>query len=229
MLFSWEVMAMRRSCGLAVIAFGFAMAVASVARAQPGEAATAPSPVPPADAAAAGQATPQPYAPPPPVAHPVPYPAPYATRPPPAYPAPYPYGYSPWALYEETSKSAGLSFLFEFLMPGVGSIYADHATGAIITWGLMLGGVLLIVNGITTARDPETGATETDVNDLEMATGILMILGGRTYGLVDSIVAARAYNERLRKRLGLAAALRLDALPTAAGGHVLAPALRLTV
>jgi hypothetical protein len=220
---------MRRSCGLVFIVVGFAMAVAPVARAQPGEAAAAPPPAPPADATAAGQATtPQPYAPAPPAAYPVPYPAPYATRPPPAYPAPFPYGYSPWPVYEDMSKSAGLAFLFEFLMPGVGSIYADHATGAIITWGLMLGGVLLIVNGITTARDPETGATETDVNDLEMATGILMILGGRTYGLVDSIVAARAYNERLRRRLGLAAALRLDALPTAAGGQVLAPALRLT-
>jgi hypothetical protein len=63
---------------------------------------------------------------------------------------------------------------------------------------------------------------------MEFAVGLLMLGGGRTYGLVDSIVATRAYNERLRKRLGLAAALRFDALPTAAGGHVLAPALRLT-
>jgi len=203
-----------------------ATTVASAARAQPGETAAAPSPAPPAAAAAAEPAAPQPYAPPPP--YPVPYPAPYATRPPPAYPAPTPYGYNPWAAYEDARKSPGLAFLFELFVPGTGSIYAGHGTGAIITWGLALGGVLLVVSSIRSTSNSETGATETKVNGLELVTGLLMMLGGRTYGLVDSIVSTRDYNEQLRKQLGLAAALRLDALPTANGSHVLAPALRLS-
>jgi hypothetical protein len=47
-------------------------------------------------------------------------------------------------------------------------------------------------------------------------------------GLVDSILATRNYNERLRKQLGLAAHHSLDPIRTANGGHILAPALRLS-
>jgi hypothetical protein len=237
---------MRRSSGLTFIALVLAMAVSFAARAQSGEAA--PSPPPPANEAAppapptaddaGGQAAPQPWAPPsPPPAYPAPSPPQSQTPYPPAYPAPYampapypmpmPYGYPPWAAYEEMRKSAGLAFLIELVLPGVGSIYADHMTGALITWGLTLGGLLLLINGSQTTYNPATGAEETRF-DSEMTIGVLMLLAGRTYGLVDSIVATRAYNARLRQRLGLAAALRLDALPTANGSHVLAPALRLT-
>jgi hypothetical protein len=82
---------------------------------------------------------------------------------------------SPGAVHEETSKSASLAFPLELLLPGAGSIDADHATGALVNWGLMLGGPLLIVKGVTTTRDPETGAEQTDFNDMEFAVGLLML------------------------------------------------------
>ena len=113
-------------------------------------------------------------------------------------------------------------------LPGGGSIYADHLTGAAITWGLTLGGLLLVLSSGRTTRDLETGAEKTDFNGTELAAGVLMLVGGRTYGLVDAIVSTRHYNERLRQRLGLTADLRLDAVPTANGGHVIVPALRLS-
>ena len=215
---------MRGFPGLTLVAVVFATVVAAVAQAEPGAPAAATPP--PAAAAAVDTAGPQPYAPPPPPpAYPAPYPAPYATRPP-AYPAPAPFGYSPWALYEEIRKSPGLAFLLEFLLPGAGSIYADHTVGAIITWGLALGGMLVIINSGRTTRDPYTGDDQTELNDTQLAVGVLMLLGGRTYGLIDSVVSTRAYNERLRQRLGLGAALGLNALPVATGGHVLVPSLR---
>jgi hypothetical protein len=213
---------MTRPSGLAFAALTFALTAASVARAQPNASSEGP---PPAQAVPAGQAAPQPYAPSP---YPVPYPAPYATRPPDAYPAPVPYGGPPVGMYELAKKSPALAFLIEWFLPGGGSIYGDHFTGALISWGLMLGGMWLLLSSLETTHDPYTGASETKVDDLRAVTGVLILLGGRTYGLVDSIVATRNYNEQLRKQLGLAAHFSLDPIPTASGGHVLAPALRLT-
>ena len=201
---------------------------ASLAQAQPGDPPAAPSPPAPG-ARSVEPAGPQPYAPPAPYpAYPAPNPAPYATQAPPPYPVPVPYGYSPWAFYEEMRKSAGLAFLFEFLLPGAGSIYADHTTGAIITWGLALGGMVVLLRSGRTTHDPYTGEDRTDFNDAQLAIGVLMLVGGRTYGLVDSIVSTRAYNERLRQRLGLRATLGLGAVPTAAGGQVFGPSFRLS-
>jgi hypothetical protein len=208
----------------AIVALAFALTAAASAQAQSSPARGGSSAAPPP--ASAEPPAPQPYAPPP--AYPVPYPAPYATQPPGPPPGPPPYGPPPAAIYEMTSKSAGLAFVIEFFLPGGGSIYGDHWTGALLTWGLMVGGMVLALESIQTTRDSYTGEYRTDTNDVELAAGVLLLLGGRTYGLVDSIVATRGYNERLRRQLGLAACLSLDRIPTANGGHLLAPALRLS-
>lgn len=219
---------MCRFSGLSLVVGTIVAVAAPLAKAQPGDPPAASSP--PAPGAESGEpAGPQPYAPPAPYpAYPAPYAAPYATRVPPPYPVPIPNGYSPGALYEEMRKSAGLAFLFEFFLPGAGSIYADHATGAIITWGLALGGMVVVLRSGRTTHDPYTGEDRTDLNVAQLAIGVLMLVGGRTYGLVDSIISTRAYNERLRQRLGLRATLGLGAAATAAGGQVFVPSLRLS-
>lgn len=219
---------MRKFPGLSFVALLSATLATSAARAQPGEAPAVPSSAPSSDAAATGQPAPQPNPPPPPPGYPAPYPAPYAPWPSPVYAAPVPYGYPPWWRYEQEKKSAGLAFLLEFFLPGAGSVYADHVPGAVITWALAAGGVLLIVRSIHTTRDPITGDKDVDVDRDELTLGVLMALAGRTYGLVDSIVSTGDYNEQLRRRLGLAAALRVGVIPTAEGRHLLAPAVRLT-
>src|SRR6185369_15927911 len=111
----------------------------------------------------AAQQQPQPQQPPPP---PNPWQAPPSqTYPPPGYPTPgypppgYPppgYGYgAPYYsanqtayAYEAQKKSEGLALLLEFLIPGVGSIYGEHTTGALITWALMVAGIVLVVAGL---------------------------------------------------------------------------------
>jgi hypothetical protein len=171
-----------------------------------------------------------------PVAPPVPAPAPapVAAQPapydgPPAQPAPapqpvYPLGYTPWngnpqpyggaptpvqlMAFEDGKKNPAIALLLEFVMAGVGSIYADHVQGALITWGGMLAGVVVLVVGIdhyhwqlddgTAQMHPDnSGATAL------MVAGALTMFGFRIYGLVDSWQSANDFNRSLAKRLGL--------------------------
>jgi hypothetical protein len=162
-----------------------------------------------------------------------PGPQPYAPGyPPPAYPAPYPGaypygpGYAPFARYEMDKKNPFLGFAIEFFVPGLGSIYGDHAWGAAITWGLMVGGVAVILSGFKSSRS-DYGDSETKVDEGQLVIGLLMVLGGRIYGLVDSVVAARGYNEQLRQRLGIASHFSIEPIRLANGSLTAGPSLRM--
>jgi hypothetical protein len=193
----------------------------------PAKPAHAPAPPPPAAAPAPAPAPPpgHPYAPPP--GYPQPYPPPaYAPYPPPAAASPwtappgyyYYYGYPQrpavpdltlaMASYQSAKRSHGIAVLCEFLLPGIGSIYADHVNGALITWGLMLAGVVFLVYGITGFGDYEDrreGYREDDDDRIAfgLGFGLALFAAGRVYGFVDAWRSTTRYNDGLRLRLGL--------------------------
>jgi hypothetical protein len=161
---------------------------------------------------------------PPQAAPPPPYPPPPASaQRPPSYPpppggfapygAPYaaPYAYPPppppaMYYYDAQKKNELLALVIEFFVPGVGSIYADHVAGAMVTWGLTIGGVVLAFWWLSKNIDNQndTFGNDNGPHDVwAVYLAIGMILGGRIYGLVDSYVSARDFNRRLRTRLGL--------------------------
>src|SRR5689334_13734944 len=118
-----------------------------------------------------------------------------------------PYGYAPGYninpqtlfIYEEEKKSPGLALLLSFLLPGLGNIYADHAMGAVITWGLIIGGVSIVAWSIN-ETNVQTGQ---EGNGGAFLLGFFMALGGVVYSLVDSYSSAKDYNRELARRLGL--------------------------
>jgi hypothetical protein len=139
--------------------------------------------------------------------------------------------------YDAQRKSPALALLIEFLVPGLGSLYGDHAVGSLITWVLILAGIGFAVWGVTEyARDFDTVEgmdTRRGGNPgaVPLTVGLVMILGGRIYGFVDSYRASDAFNERLRIKLGLPPNLSLGVGPVAAapGGAIgFGPRLRLT-
>ena len=116
--------------------------------------------------------------------------------------------------YENQKKSAPLALVLEFfLFPGIGSLYADHAQGALLTWACSGGGLALVIVGVTRlphdTYDPQTGTYVTTGSDDSagpfIVAGVLAILAGRIYGLVDSWQSANAYNANLARRIGLPA------------------------
>jgi hypothetical protein len=192
----------------------FMLVVAAEAHAQP--------------AATPNAATPAaPYPPPGAYPPPGPYPPPGAYPPPGQYPppyAPYPYQASPNGpnpqalyLYESESKSPALALVLEIVIPGIGSIYADHTVGALVTWGLALTGMSLAL---------------WDLNRHEQGnlfyTGLLIASGGRIYGFVDSLSSASDYNRALAQRLGLPPTIALTPAAIRMGDRVAwGPALTL--
>jgi hypothetical protein len=191
-------MRMRPAAGiLAAVVIG-QLAVGSTALAVP----SPTTPPPPAEQAPAEQAPApaDPYAsPPPPFGTPPPYVAPYARS-----------GPNPMTFltYDAQRKSAGLAVLIEFFVPGLGSLYGDHAVGTLITWVLILAGIGMLVWGVTEfageldetdgTRDRHTGA-----GTFGMSVGLVLMVGGRVYGLIDSYMATENFNRRLRLKLGL--------------------------
>jgi len=145
-----------------------------------------------------------------------PNPDPY-TAPPPSYGAPPP-GYgtvtmppqNAFLMYDAQRRNAGLAILIELFVPGLGSLYGDHGVGALITWGLMIGGIALVIVGATNSVDSidRQGHDNTGAGT-EIGIGIAMFLGGRVYGLVDSYLSTEEYNRKLRQKLGLPAGLSL--------------------
>jgi hypothetical protein len=161
----------------------------------------------------------QAYPPPPAQAYPPGYGAPPPGYPPPPgfapYQAPYGNGAPPAAfMYEAQKKNELLALAIEFFIPGVGSIYADHVAGAMVTWGTFIAGVVLFVwwfgenaNTNTNASGGSSGGTINGPDQLHdlwavyLALGL--VVGGRIYGLVDSYSSAKEFNQRLRARLGM--------------------------
>jgi hypothetical protein len=182
---------------------------------------------PPAGPAADPWNTPHPAPPPGPQGAPPPYAPPPGYAPPQNYPPPAPYGApNPYGwggqpgfnqqslfVYENEKKSPGIALLINFLLPGLGSIYADHAMGALLTWGLIIGGVAVAVAGIN--RDLEAGQSE--VNPAPIVIGYLMVLSGIIYSYVDSYTSAKEYNRALAQRLGLPAGFVLGPAPMVVG------------
>jgi hypothetical protein len=158
--------------------------------------------------------------PPPPTAQPYanPYGAPPAPQPYGAYGAPYaPYGspYPPpvnpqnWYLYEASKKSVAVSVILELFIPGVGSIYADHVIGAVITWGLTFAGLVVALS----AFDEDQYGYPTTYDNDRFTLGLLLVLGGRIYGIVDSVQSANDFNRGLAARLGLPATVAVGVTP----------------
>jgi TM2 domain-containing membrane protein YozV len=178
---------------------------------------------------ASSRASADPSAPPPPASAPAPAyapppsygQAPPAYAPPPGYAQPPGYGsswsggpaYSPGPdpnamfVYEAQRKSSAVAVLLSLLVPGVGNIYADHAIGAVITWALIIGGVVVAANSVHNTTDSTTGygysANSSSVNSGELTVGIFMFLGGFVYSPIDAYFACESYNHALAQRLGL--------------------------
>ena len=107
-------------------------------------------------------------------------------------------------VYEARSKNAGIAVLLSLLIPGVGNIYADHVTGAIITWALIGGGVALMVASVRTSTDAY-GYQTASINSGQLAIGVLLAISGEIYSPIDAYLASESYNQALAQRLGLPA------------------------
>ena len=132
--------------------------------------------------------------------------------PPPPYAAPYYPGVAPnqmaFFTYEAQRKNVGIALLLEFVVPGLGSVYGDHAVGALITWACFLAGIVLIVWGVSNIAGDSYAANGARNGDDTAVTigvlgGVVLILGGRIYGFVDAYRSTDAFNRQLRMRLGL--------------------------
>jgi hypothetical protein len=160
----------------------------------------------------APQAAPPPYAPPPGYGQPAPYGA----------PNPYGWGGQPGFnqqalfIYENEKKSPGIALLLNFLVVGLGSIYADHFLGALLSWGLIIGGAVVAASAIT--HDLDAGRTE--VNQGVFTAGIIMVVGGYIYSYVDAYTSAKAFNRELAQRLGLPAGFTFAPVPIITGPSV---------
>jgi Borrelia membrane protein P13 len=192
------------------------VAVPLTSRAQ--QPAAAPGPPAAPAAAPAPYGAYDPYAPQPAYGAPPPQygaPPPQYGAPPPQYGAPpYGYGYAggptPMQLmmYESGKKTPGLALVLDIIFPGIGSIYADHATGAAITWGGMIGGFVLIVVGVNQQvhalnQNQSSDGTISDAGVGLILVGALASIGFRIYGVVDAYSSAKDYNANLAKSLRL--------------------------
>jgi hypothetical protein len=136
-------------------------------------------------------------------------PSSYGNPPPSAYPGAPP-GPDPrsLALYADEKKTPVVALLLELWIPGLGSVYAGHAAGALVTWGLTIGGVAMLVWGLEQNADtynPTLGTSQhRSGGDGMIVAGALMMVGGRVYGLVDSWSSTNDYNDNLASGLGVA-------------------------
>ena len=175
--------------------------------------------------------------PPPPPGQPPPPPG--QPPPPPGYGYGYGYGnpndpyrlQNAYFMYNNDKKNEGIALLLEFFIPGVGSLYADHVNGALLTWGCVVGGFVLVLWGISHeinhVDDPYRTNDNDDVGGAAILGGIVLVIGGRIYGLYDSYASTRDYNLELRRRLGLEASFAIAPLRAPGGDLVWAPSLQL--
>lgn len=156
-------------------------------------------------------------------------------NPPGAYPPGYPgQAWQPLA-YESQKRSPGIALLLEFFIPGVGSIYGDHLTGALINWGLEIMGVVLMFDSLNIRTRCEYNSYDyrtdcgSDINDGEFVVGLGLLLGGRIYGFIDAYTSTHEYNRRLRRQLGLPDWISMGLAPIRSGQNEVAyaPTLRL--
>ncbi len=114
-------------------------------------------------------------------------------------------------MYESGKKTPGLALVLDIIFPGIGSIYADHAIGAAVTWGGMLGGFVLIgvgVNQQVHAFNQQNQSQSSDGTVSDAGVGLILVgalasIGFRIYGVVDAYSSAKDYNANLAKSLRL--------------------------
>ena len=121
--------------------------------------------------------------------------------------------------YESQKKQPALAIVLEVVVPGVGSIYADHAVGALITWGMSIVGFVLIVRGwADTFNNSFAGNSNSSSAETEIWLGLGLVLAGRIYGLVDAYSSSKDYNIALAQRLGLPPSVALAPAPIKVAG-----------
>jgi len=130
--------------------------------------------------------------------------------------------------YENEKKNEGIALLLEFFIPGVGSIYAEHLNGALLTWACTIGGFVLVFWGFSQAFEASVEErNEDETAGAAILGGLALVVGGRIYGLYDSYASSKDFNLRLRHRLGLDVGLSVAPLRAPGGDVVWAPSLRL--
>ena len=100
---------------------------------------------------------------------------------------------SPWAA------------LFIEMVPGCGSLYADDPHGALVTWGLILGGAVAIAFGVSKRGVDDGSQSRTDGTAAMplLLRGLAVAAFGRGYGFVNAYRATERHNAALRERFGL--------------------------
>ena len=104
--------------------------------------------------------------------------------------------------YERDCKSPPAAALLSLLWPGLGNLYARHYTGVLITWSLIIGGIVLGSHGLNTS-----GVSN------EFYLGLALVTGGIVYSPIDAYLAADQYNRELGARLGLPSGLAIAPTP----------------
>ncbi len=130
-------------------------------------------------------------------------------------------------IYDDGSKSTAGAVALELLFPGLGSIYAEDQRGALITWGLVAGGLAAVLVGVSQvhiygpdrpAPPPMTEKTSPLALPLIIG-GTAVAIYGRVYGLQSAASAADRYNTALRTSLGLTPFVTSDAGGFTVGGR----------
>jgi hypothetical protein len=121
-----------------------------------------------------------------------------------APPRPAPADLPPALAFQAEQKSPLAALAIE-LFPGAGSLYADDAAGALLTWGLMIGGAAAALWGVSMMGGEGANGYQPDGPAAMplVVGGIAVTAIGRGYGFVNAFRAAGRHNDGLRARLGM--------------------------
>jgi hypothetical protein len=122
------------------------------------------------------------------------------------------------------AKSATAAVALELLFPGLGSLYADDARGALITWACLAGGFAALLIGasqlhLAAPDGPDPPAMPTSTSPLALPLiigGTAVALLGRLHGLQSAADATDQHNAR--RSLALAPFVTPDAGGLTVGG-----------
>ena len=123
-------------------------------------------------------------------------------------------------LYETQKKSSGRAFLYEFLLPIAGHAYAGNARAGVLPAAAVVAGLAGAAFGFSTedqcdAQEREI-RTSTSVSFHYSLTcesvyrsqalgvaGLIVLAGGRIWGLVSASGVVKQFNQDLQRRLGI--------------------------
>lgn len=115
-----------------------------------------------------------------------------------------------FARYQLEKKDELTAFLLEAFVPIVGHAYAGDVNAGLIPAGVSAAGIVAMIVGgriPTTARSCFLGeCVETTVysaNPTVITLGLLVYLGGRTWGVISALDTVRRFNQDLERRLGI--------------------------